>query len=93
MAQTDLSRLTNGGTTVMPLSWTAPAKRSDDGAFAKQDALENFHAPGQSGVALRLSPQSKIAADLRAVSFQSGLQPGVNENQHLEFSHRSGGGI
>ena len=38
-------------------SWTAPAERSGDGAFICNRAL-------QSGVALRLPPQSKFTAGM-----------------------------
>ena len=62
LAQTKLSELANGGMSVVPASWSAPAERSGDGAFARQDAPEDSHTPGQSGVALRLPPQSKIAS-------------------------------
>src|SRR5690242_3603988 len=47
-----------------PASWSASAERSGDGAFASQNVSENVPASGQSGVALRLPPQSKIAAFL-----------------------------
>ena len=40
-----------------PIIWTAPAERSDDGAFA-------CHRDGQRGVALRLPPPSKFTAVL-----------------------------
>jgi hypothetical protein len=62
LAQTILSELANGGLTVAPASWSAPAEHSGDGAFAQQDAFENFWASRQSGVALRLPAQSKIAS-------------------------------
>ena len=91
MAKANLSEASSGA------SWTAPSRSrgsSGDGAFARQDARENFHAPGQSGVAPALAglpPQSKIAASSLAVSFQSGrslavsltpwLQPGVKCSQ------------
>jgi hypothetical protein len=42
-------------------SWSAPAERSGDGAFARRDVTEMF-AKFQSGVALRLPPQSKTSA-------------------------------
>ena len=47
-------------------SWTAPAERSDDGAFPSRGAVAAcvlFRSAGyQSGVALRLPPQSKKRA-------------------------------
>ena len=41
-------------------SWTAPAKRSDDGAFARTRDPRTFERrrPPESGVALRFPPQS-----------------------------------
>ncbi len=43
------------------LFWTAPAERSGDGAFARTRVIEPYNASGvQSGVALRLPPQSKL---------------------------------
>jgi hypothetical protein len=80
------------------VSWTAPAKRSDDGAFAWQDALENVHTLGQSGVALRLPPQSKIAAGSRAVSFQSARfvfrrRFGLSRRDNLKIARRFNAGI
>ena len=43
--------------------WTAPAERSGDGAFARTTRLRTIQVLGplESGVALRLPPQSKIA--------------------------------
>jgi zinc/manganese transport system substrate-binding protein len=40
---------------------------SGDGAFAARDAIKQTDAPFQSGVALRLPPQSKIAAGIAVV--------------------------
>ena len=54
--------------------WTAPAERSGDGAF---DCNRDF----QSGVALRLPPQSKFAAAIRRLA---GLDKGrgrINPSQ------------
>jgi len=41
-------------------SWTASAERSGDGAFERATGWQIFHAAraGESGVALRLPPQS-----------------------------------
>jgi hypothetical protein len=41
--------------------WTAPAERSGDGAFARMkiELRADAFPPGESGVALRLPPQSK----------------------------------
>jgi hypothetical protein len=43
------------------VSWTAPAERSDDGAFAWATCHRTINSLGsfESGVALRLPPQSK----------------------------------
>jgi hypothetical protein len=45
-------------------SWTAPAKRSGDGAFARTREPRAFecHHPHESGVALRFPPQSMTLA-------------------------------
>jgi len=43
--------------------WTAPAERSADGAFASPAKMTGFF---QSGVALRLPPQSKTPTDLHS---------------------------
>jgi hypothetical protein len=48
-------------------SWTAPAERSGDGAFGRMEMVRisvNRRA-GESGVALRLPPQSKTRSELR----------------------------
>jgi hypothetical protein len=44
--------------------WTAPAKRSDDGAFASGGGVGRWNtvAAGESGVALRFPPQSKTTS-------------------------------
>ena len=43
-------------------SWSALAERSGDSAFERAEDLWNYktHRAGESGVALRLPPQSKI---------------------------------
>jgi hypothetical protein len=82
-----------GGMTVAPASWSAPAKRSDDGAFARQDAPGGSHTPGQSGVALRLPPQSKIAADSSTILFQT-MRPasGLSRRDSLKIARRFNAG-
>jgi hypothetical protein len=44
--------------------WTAPAERSDDGAFERTRSADDSNPRGacESGVALRLPPQSKTLA-------------------------------
>src|SRR5580704_5360549 len=48
---------------VRSTSWTASAERSGDGAFARtrQERIKEISRPHESGVALRLPLQSKIA--------------------------------
>jgi hypothetical protein len=48
--------------TGQPTSWTAPAKRSGDGAFERSGVFDcPMVGERERGVALRLPPQSKIA--------------------------------
>ena len=56
----DASR-TRGQPPFAPASWSAPAERSDDGAFARtrRQRTTNNCRPLESGVALRFPPQSK----------------------------------
>jgi hypothetical protein len=78
---------------VAPASWTAPAKRSGDGAFARQDVPENFHTPGQSGVALRLPPQSKIAAGSSMILCQTRRSAsGSSRRDSLQIARRFNAG-
>jgi hypothetical protein len=56
--------------------WTAPAERSGDGAFV---CNRNF----QSGVALRLPPQSKFAAIIRRLTSLDNRRRRINASQRL----------
>ena len=51
------------------MSWTAPAKRSDDGAFGRTAGKRGNKSlrAHESGVALRFPPQSMMRLDMRSV--------------------------
>jgi hypothetical protein len=51
---------------ILGASWTAPAERCGDGAFARTITSRNHQGCGplESGVALRLPPQSMTLSDL-----------------------------
>jgi hypothetical protein len=57
-----------------PFFWTAPAKRSGDGAFRTRQARKHSGTFLESGVALRLPPQSKTCRSLH-VHWQEETDP------------------
>jgi hypothetical protein len=56
--------------------WTAPAERSGDGAFACNWSF-------QSGVALRLPPQSKFTAIIRRPTGLNNRPGRINAGKHF----------
>src|SRR5579862_9626826 len=54
------------GVLAIEASWSAPAERSGDGAFARtgREQINEIPRPRESGVALRFPPQSKTSRNL-----------------------------